>query len=115
MKVLFVHQNFPGQFKHLAPALVAAGHEAHALAIEGKPVPGVHFYRYRLSRGNSPNIHPLAVEFEAKLIRGEACAQAMMKLRSSRLHARRGGGPPRLGRNPVRQGCLAGDAAALLP
>ena len=83
MKILFVHQNFPGQFKHLAPALATAGHEVHALAIEGKPVPGVRFYRYRLSRGNSSNIHPLALEFEAKLIRGEACAQAMMKLRAA--------------------------------
>ena len=25
MKTLFVHQNFPGQFKHLAPALAATG------------------------------------------------------------------------------------------
>ena len=25
MKLLFIHQNFPGQFKHLAPALAAAG------------------------------------------------------------------------------------------
>lgn len=81
MKVLFVHQNFPGQFKHLAPALVSAGHEVHALAIEGSPVPGVNFYRYRLTRGNTPNIHPLTVEFEAKVIRGEACAMAMLKLR----------------------------------
>jgi hypothetical protein len=27
MKILFIHQNFPGQFKHLAPALAAQGHE----------------------------------------------------------------------------------------
>lgn len=32
MKILFVHQNFPGQFQHLAPALVARGHEVLALA-----------------------------------------------------------------------------------
>ncbi len=31
MKVLFVHQNFPGQFLHLAPALAARGHECRAL------------------------------------------------------------------------------------
>ena len=82
MKVLFVHQNFPGQFKHLAPALVSAGHEVHALAIQGSALPGVHFQRYSLTRGTSQNIHPLAVEFEAKVIRGEACAQAMLKLRT---------------------------------
>jgi glycosyltransferase involved in cell wall biosynthesis len=31
MKILFVHQNFPGQFVHLAPALAARGHEVLAL------------------------------------------------------------------------------------
>ncbi len=31
MKILFVHQNFPGQFVHLAPALIARGHEVRAL------------------------------------------------------------------------------------
>jgi glycosyltransferase involved in cell wall biosynthesis len=32
MKILFVHQNFPGQFAHLAPALVARGHDVMGLA-----------------------------------------------------------------------------------
>ena len=31
MKVLFVHQNFPGQFLHLAPELERRGHEVRAL------------------------------------------------------------------------------------
>ncbi len=31
MKILFVHQNFPGQFLHLAPALQDRGHEVRAL------------------------------------------------------------------------------------
>ena len=31
MKILFIHQNFPGQFLHLAPALAARGHEVLAL------------------------------------------------------------------------------------
>ncbi|WP_395540810.1 glycosyltransferase family 4 protein [Neotabrizicola sp. sgz301269] len=31
MKILFVHQNFPGQFLHLAPALAARGHDCRAL------------------------------------------------------------------------------------
>lgn len=34
MKILFVHQNFPGQFPHLAPALAARGHEVLALTDE---------------------------------------------------------------------------------
>ncbi|MFN0115480.1 MAG: glycosyltransferase [Paracoccaceae bacterium] len=31
MKILFVHQNYPGQFLHLAPALATLGHEVAAL------------------------------------------------------------------------------------
>jgi len=31
MKILFVHQNFPGQFLYLAPALKARGHDCRAL------------------------------------------------------------------------------------
>ena len=30
MKILFIHQNFPGQFKFLAPALAERGHEVLA-------------------------------------------------------------------------------------
>lgn len=34
MRILLVHQNFPGQFLHLAPALVARGHEVLGLTDE---------------------------------------------------------------------------------
>jgi hypothetical protein len=37
MNILFLHQNFPGQFKHLAPALAAQGHalkkDTHLLTV----------------------------------------------------------------------------------
>jgi hypothetical protein len=33
MRILFIHQNFPGQFVHLASALAARKHEVVALAI----------------------------------------------------------------------------------
>ena len=35
MKILFVHQNFPGQFLHLAPELARLGHECLALTDSG--------------------------------------------------------------------------------
>jgi hypothetical protein len=34
MKILFIHQNFPGQFKFLAPALAKAGHEVVAMTMQ---------------------------------------------------------------------------------
>ena len=48
MKILFVHQNFPGQFPHLAPALAARGHDVLALTDEknGRDSP-VRVVRYK--------------------------------------------------------------------
>jgi glycosyltransferase involved in cell wall biosynthesis len=37
MKVLFVHQNFPGQFLHLAPELTRRGHEVRMLTDAANP------------------------------------------------------------------------------
>jgi len=81
--ILFIHQNFPGQFKHLAPALAALGHQVKALAITGQALPGVELIQYRPQRGTSPHIHPWVAEFETKVIRGEACGEAMLSLRQS--------------------------------
>ena len=38
MRVLFVHQNFPGQFKHLAPWLLKQGHDVVGMG-DAPPVP----------------------------------------------------------------------------
>ena len=45
-KILFIHQNFPGQFVHLAVELARLGHEVVALGITGRALPGVNFVRY---------------------------------------------------------------------
>ena len=83
MKILFVHQNFPGQFRQLAPALAAAGHEVRALAINRHPCAGVNLHLYRPQRRVTAGAHPLVGDFEAKLIRGEAAAAAMTALRQA--------------------------------
>lgn len=52
MKILFVHQNFPGQFVHLAPALAERGHEVKALTDEtnNRKSP-IETFRYRKPEG----------------------------------------------------------------
>ena len=82
MNILFVHQNFPGQFKHLAPALARGGHAVSALCIDGPGLPDIQVHRYRPQRGSSRDIHPWVADFETKVLRGEACAAA-----AARLHA----------------------------
>jgi len=82
MNLLFVHQNFPGQFKHLAPHFARAGHQVRALAIDGAGLPGINMRRYKPARNTSRDIHPWAQEFETKVIRGEACATAASRLKA---------------------------------
>ncbi len=49
MKILLIHQNFPGQYKHLAPALAERGHEVVAFGINkpAHPSPGVKVILHR--------------------------------------------------------------------
>ncbi|MDT1063808.1 glycosyltransferase [Paracoccus sp. CPCC 101403] len=55
MKILLVHQNFPGQFLHLAPALVARGHEVLALTDEqNKRASPVRTVRYKAPPAEKP-------------------------------------------------------------
>lgn len=83
MRILFVHQNFPGQFKHLAPALAEnTRHEVVALSLRKAPdYERIRTLQYGLNQGNTPDIHPLAQDFESKVIRAEGVAKAAFALR----------------------------------
>jgi len=83
LNVLFVHQNFPAQFVNIAQELVQRGDKVVALSMR-KNLPskwrGVEIKIYQPSRSNSTTIHPWVVDFESKVIRGEACFLAAMEL-----------------------------------
>lgn len=86
VKILFVHQNFPGQFRFLAPALAARGHAVIALTmrqLDAAVWQGVRILRYGTQRGTAPGIHPWLSDFETKTIRAEACFRACLRLRES--------------------------------
>jgi glycosyltransferase involved in cell wall biosynthesis len=86
MKVLFIHQNFPGQFKFLAPALAQAGHDVSAMIMQKVDAPywqGVRLVPYGVDRGSTAGIHPWLVDFETKTVRGEACFRAALRLRET--------------------------------
>jgi glycosyltransferase involved in cell wall biosynthesis len=82
-KILFIHQNFPGQFVHAAKELVNLGHEVVALGIHGRAMAGVKFLRYALQVPTRVSEIEAAVDFETKIVRGIACAQVMEKLKVS--------------------------------
>jgi glycosyltransferase involved in cell wall biosynthesis len=81
VKILFVHQNFPGQFRGLAPALGAAGHELRAVSMRAeKLLAGVPNSQYVLSRGTTESIHPWLVNTESAVIRAEAVAALVAQM-----------------------------------
>ena len=85
MNILFIHQNFPGQFKFIAPALVKQGHQVGAMRMgetKAKVWQGVSQFHYQPSRNSAPNIHPWVSDFETKTIRGEACFRAALNLKN---------------------------------
>jgi len=85
MNILFIHQNFPGQFKFLAPALVQHGHTVVAMTmqkIEAREWQGVKLVPYTASRGTTPNVHPWVSDFETKTIRGEACFRTALQMKA---------------------------------
>ncbi|MCP9840544.1 glycosyltransferase family 4 protein [Synechococcus sp. J7-Johnson] len=85
MNILFIHQNFPGQYRHIVRSLAAQGtHQLVALGIEkpSEPIPaGVTYLRYRIKRASARNLQPWVQDIETKTIRGEACGTAAHRLR----------------------------------
>lgn len=85
MKILFIHQNFPGQFKHLAPAMAALGHEVVGLGVNkpAHPTPGVRVLLHHPKvpdAGTAQGILPEMQDFHAKTIRGQSVARVLAKL-----------------------------------
>ena len=83
MKLLFVHQNFPGQFRHLSSALVDRGYDVRALCPPGAPIHDdrIRAHNYSLDRGTAPGVHPWVMDLESKTIRAEACFLAAHTLK----------------------------------
>jgi glycosyltransferase involved in cell wall biosynthesis len=84
VNILFIHQNFPGQYKHLAPRLARAGHHCVALTLrvrKARTWQGVQVLPYSLPRRSGQALHPWLVDFDTKVTRGEACWRAAMQLR----------------------------------
>ena len=84
MKILFIHQNFPGQYKHLAPLLAKRGHECMALTLRvSKPTTwmGVKLLPYSLPKRTGQNLHPWLIDLDSKVTRADACFRAARALR----------------------------------
>lgn len=85
MKILFIHQNFPGQFLHLAPALVSRGHEVVALTDETNPRQStITTYRYRKPDPRpDPSVTRLGTTYTEMTNRAWRVARAARRLRDA--------------------------------
>jgi glycosyltransferase involved in cell wall biosynthesis len=85
MKILFVHNNFPGQFRHLAQALA----RDPKMTIVGvgsatsRPVPGVRLVKYSLNSVDVSATHPFARRFDVECYRAEQVLYSLTSLVSS--------------------------------
>jgi len=83
MRVLLSHQNFPGQFKHLAPELLRRGHEVTALHRPGRPpLHGVRSLAFEPPRKVSEQTHRYLRIVEAAVLQGQATARLALALRT---------------------------------
>ena len=89
MRILFVHQNFPGQYKHLAPALandpgnevVAIGDQANIHRARGLH-PRLRLFAYPSPQGAGAATHHYLHSTESAVRRGQAVARAALELRN---------------------------------
>lgn len=84
MRILFVHQNSPGQYKHLLQHLAAS--RTHELVFltqrPNTPIAGVRYVPYRPSRKLSDATHPYLHNMEAAVLNAQAVWRAAVKLKA---------------------------------
>ena len=86
MRLLVVHQNFPGQFGHFVRAWASRpGWDVRGLGRDTSPgLPGFSgLVRYSLARKGRGDQHSYLRQMEAATLHGQAAARAMLQLRRS--------------------------------
>lgn len=83
MKVLFIHQNFPGQFKHIAQHLAQQpGVEVLAIGRDTAPgLPAIKLLRYQPLRGTTAATHPYLRSFEDAVLHGQQVLRLLLDLK----------------------------------
>ena len=85
--ILFIHNNFPAQFKNLAPALAKnKKYDIHCIGFHDFSFKNITYHKYKINRGSTKDIHKYAIEFETKMIRADAVAQLCLKLKEKKIN-----------------------------
>lgn len=84
MNVLFIHQNFPGQFRHLSLHLQRKiGANILAIGRDTAPgLPGIRMLRYRPSRQARADTHHYVRSFENAVLHGQQVLRLLLTLKA---------------------------------
>jgi glycosyltransferase involved in cell wall biosynthesis len=84
MNLPFIHQNFPGQFKHVALHLnQQPGVEVLAIGRDTAPgLPGVQLLRYKPHRTANAGTHPYVRLFEGAVLHGQQVLRLLLDLKT---------------------------------
>lgn len=82
--MLFIHQNFPGQFRHIAAHLAKQpDYQVLAIGRDTAPgLPGVKLLRYKPHRTASPQTHPYVRSFEDAVLHGQQVLRLLLDLKA---------------------------------
>lgn len=85
MRILFIHQNFPAQFRHLASHLSQdSKYQIMAMCQPHAPkLAGIHTVEYQPTRRPSKSTHHYNRPLEMHTLNGQAVANELLKLRQS--------------------------------
>lgn len=83
MRILLLHQNFPGQFRHVAQAWSRQpGWQVIGLGRDTAPgMSDVPWFQYRLHRAPKKEQHPYLRQMETAVLHGQAVARALLELK----------------------------------
>jgi glycosyltransferase involved in cell wall biosynthesis len=84
MRILFLHSNFPGQFRHLASALVRQGGHQIVFATQRKEgnMAGVTKVLYEPSRPVAPQTHHYVRSLESAVLQGQSVYRVCQQLKA---------------------------------
>jgi glycosyltransferase involved in cell wall biosynthesis len=84
MKLLVIHQNFPGQFRHVVLAAIDRRYEVLAIGRDTAPgIAGGKIYRYRAASRAPGGIHPYLTRYEQAVTDGQKVFEILSRLKHS--------------------------------
>jgi len=84
--IIFIHQNFPGQFLHLCRKLADKNKIIFITKNNTNKIPNIDVVCYQPQRGVTANQHPYLGSIEDGILHGQSVARILLQLKGSNIH-----------------------------